>query len=192
MSIAKLLLCLELHGACVLALLEHFLVSLEHRHCYLGVLVVADGGNLRLLLELSLYGLEVLKLKLGVDDFLVLYGVYACAALTYDVVVIEAAEHVDDGVSLTDVSEELIAETLALGCTLNESGDVYYLAGSGNDASRMNYLGESCESLVGHCDDADVRLDCTEREVGCLCLCVGEAVEECGLSHVRESYDTAF
>ena len=69
-SVALLLLRLELYAACVLSLLQHFLVSLKHRHGYLGVLVVANGCYLRLLLQLRLYGLEVLQLKLGIDNLL--------------------------------------------------------------------------------------------------------------------------
>ena len=56
----------------------------------------------------------------------------------------------------------------------------------------MNYLGKLREAFVGNGDDAHVRLDCTEREVGCLRLSVREAVEKSGLAHVRESYDTTF
>ena len=191
-SVALLLLRLELYAACVLSFLQHLLVSLEHRHGYLGVLVVADGCYLRLLLQLRLYGLEVLQLQLGVDNLLVLNRVHNRATLAHDVVVVEAAQHVDDGVGLADVAEELVAQALALRRTLHESGDVYYLASCGHDATRVNYLGKLREAFVGNGDDAHVRLDCTEREVGCLRLSVREAVEKSGLAHVRESYDTTF
>ena len=173
MSVVLLLLRLELHGACVLALLQHLLVGFEHGYCHLGVLVVANGCYLRLLLQLALYGFEVLELQLGVDYFLVFYGIDAGTALAHDVVVVEAAQNVYDGVGLADVAEELVAQTFALACALDESGYVYYLARCGHDTARMYYLGELCESLVGYCYHAYVRLDCTEGEVGCLRLGVG-------------------
>ena len=191
-SIVLLLLRLELYGTCVLALLEHLLVGFEYGYSHLGVLVVADSCYLRLLLQLALNGFEVLELQLGVDYFLVLYRIDAGTALAYDVVVVEAAQYVDDGVGLADVAEELVAQTLALAGALDESGDVYYLARGGHDASRVHYFGELGESFVGYCYHAYVRLDCTEGEVGCLRLGVGEAVEKSGLAHVGESYYTTF
>ena len=42
----------------------------------------------------------------------------------HDVLVVEAAHHVDDRVGLADVAEELVAEALALGGALHEAGDV--------------------------------------------------------------------
>jgi hypothetical protein len=56
----------------------------------------------------------------------------------------------------------------------------------------VNYFSKLRETLIGNGDDTHVRLDCTEREVGCLRLSVREAVEKGGLAHVRESYDTTF
>jgi hypothetical protein len=41
-----------------------------------------------------------------------------------DVVVLEAAQHVHDGVDLADVGEELVAEAFALGGAAHEAGDV--------------------------------------------------------------------
>ena len=187
-----LLLRLKLDGTSILALLENFLISIEHAHGYLGVLVVADSCYLRLLLELSLNGLKVLKLQLGVDNLLVFHRIDAGAALTHDVVVVEATQHVYNGVGLADVAEELVTKSLTLRGTLNESGDVDNLASSGHDATRMNYLGELCKALVWHGDYAHVRLDCTEGEVGCLRLSVRKAVEESRLAHVGESYNTTF
>ena len=62
MSVALLLLALEGHAAGVQTLVEGLLISFEHAHSHLGVLVVADGRNFLLLRELSLDGLEVFKL----------------------------------------------------------------------------------------------------------------------------------
>ena len=184
------LLRVEFHGACVLSLLQGCLISLEHTHFHLGVFV-SCLCHLLLLAQSRLYGLQVFELQLGVDYLLVAHGVYRSVHVC-DVVVVETAQHVDDGVGLTDVSEEFVSESFALACSLHESGDVYYLAGSGNDASRMNYLGKLSKSLVRYCDYAHIRLDCTEREVGCLCLSIRKAVEKSGLAHVRESNDTTF
>ena len=111
---------------------------------------------------------------------------------SHNIIVVKATQHVDNSICLAYVTKELVAKSLTLRGTLNKSGNVDNLASSWNNTARMNYLGKLGKALIGHCDYAYIRLNCTEGEVGCLCLCVGEAVEECGLSHVRESYDTAF
>ena len=42
-----------------------------------------------------------------------------------DIVIFKAADHMNDGIHLADVCQELIAEALALGGTLNQAGNVY-------------------------------------------------------------------
>lgn len=164
---------------------------MEHLDEHLGVFV-ACGSDLLLLRELALDGLEILELQLRVDDVLVGSGVYGCAALTHHIVVVEAADDVDDRVALTDVAEELVAEALALGGTLHQSGDIHDLTGGGHDTSRMHDLGELRQTLVGNGDDTEVRFNRTEREVGCLCLSARQTVEKRGLAHIRQSHDTTF
>ena len=46
-----------------------------------------------------------------------------------DVRVLEAADHLHDGVHLADVREELVAEAFALARALHEAGDVHELDG---------------------------------------------------------------
>ncbi len=41
-----------------------------------------------------------------------------------DVVILEAAQNMDDGVHLADVAEELVAQALALRGAAHEAGDV--------------------------------------------------------------------
>ena len=187
-----LLLALEGDGAGVLALFQYVLVGLQHAHRYLGVLVVAHGGYLLLLGELSLDGFQVFQLQLGVYDLLVGQGIDGVSALAHHVVVVEAAQHVDDGIRLADVAQELIAQSLALGSAFHQSRYVHYLAGGGHDAARVHQLGQLVEPLVGHGDHAQVGFYRTEREVGCLRLRAGEAVEQRGLAHVGESHYTTF
>jgi hypothetical protein len=47
--------------------------------------------------------------------------------------VVEAANHMEDGIHAADVSEELVAEALALAGTPNKPGDVEYLYGRWDD-----------------------------------------------------------
>ena len=107
-----------------------------------------------------------------------------------DVVVVEAAEHMYDGVAVADVGEELVAEAFAFGGAANEAGDVDNLDGGGHHARRTLNLDEFGEAFVGDGDDADVGLDGAEWEIGGLCFSVAQAVEERRLAHVGQSYYT--
>jgi len=42
-----------------------------------------------------------------------------------DISALEAAQDVNDRINFTDVGEELVAEAFALGCSADESGNVY-------------------------------------------------------------------
>ena len=60
-------------------------------------------------LQACLDGLKVFQLQLGVYYLLVAHGVDGAVDVS-DVVVIETAQHVYDGVSLAYVSEKLVAQ----------------------------------------------------------------------------------
>ena len=115
-------------------------------------------------------------MEFGVDDFLVAYGIYA-AVNVHHVAIVEAAEHVDDGIGLADISQELIAQAFALGCALHEARNIDNLHRGGDDAARMDEFGEPRQSLIGHGDDTDVGFYGAEGEIGGLCLCIAQAVE---------------
>ena len=92
------------------------------RELRLGFLVAALG----LLLERGdalLQAFQVGQHQLGLDGLGVGQRVDAVLDVG-DVVVLEAAQHVGDGVDLADVAQELVAEALALGGAAHEAGDV--------------------------------------------------------------------
>ena len=75
-------------------------------------------------LDAVFHGFEVFQLQLCVDDFLVAYGVHRAVHVD-DVAIVEAAQHVDDGVALADVAQELVAESFTFAGALHQSGNVY-------------------------------------------------------------------
>ena len=181
----------ERDSTCVLTLFEGFLISLKDRHHHLGILV-ARGSDLLLFGELALDGLEVFQLQLGINDTLVLHGINGGATLTDDIVIVETTDDMDDGIALTDIAKELITKALTFTGTLDEAGDIHDLTGSGDDTSGMNNLRKFRQSLIGDRNDAEGRLNRTEREVGCLCLRTRQTVEKCRLTHIRQAYNTTF
>ena len=108
-----------------------------------------------------------------------------------DVVVDEAADDVCDRVHLANVGEELVTEALPLRRPSDEPGDVHEANDGGYFALRLEQRRERLEPRVGHRDDADVRLDGTERKIRRLGLGRGQRVEERAFPDVREPNDAA-
>ena len=183
-----LLLAVELHQPGALALREHLLVALHHLILHLGLAV----AGLRLLLHAAyaaLYGLQVAQLQLGVDHLLVAHGV-DCAVDVGHVVVVEAAQHVNDGIGLAYVGQKLVAQALALAGAFHKAGNVDNLDGGGHDALGVHKLGQLVEAIIGDGDHPHIGLDGAERKVCRLRLGVRQAVEQSGLAHVGESHNT--
>ena len=174
-----------------LAFIEHFLICLKHTELNLGSLVASGLGLLLDFLYALLYGLEVFDEQFGVDDLLVAHGIDSAVDMGY-IVVVETAQHVDNGVGLAYVGQELVAETLPLAGTFDKAGDVDNLNGCGHHGARLAHLDEARQTVVGHGDDAHIGLDCAEREIGALGLCVRQAVEKRRLADIGQSDDTTF
>src|SRR3546814_5801008 len=66
-----------------------------------------------------------------------------------DVVILEAAQDVDDRVGLTDVAEELVAQPLALARAAHQPGDVDEAELGFDNLGRAGDLGELVEPRIG-------------------------------------------
>ena len=126
--------------------------------------------------------------KLGTNDLEVALGV-GTAVGAHDVGVVEVTHDLADGIALTDVCEELVAQAFALAGALHQTGDVNELDGGGHDTARMHNVGEFLESLVRHGHDALVGLDGRKGIVRRQDVLLGERVEERRLAHVGQADD---
>ena len=127
--------------------------------------------------------------KLEVDCLYIARGVNTAVNVD-NVSVFKAAYNVNDSVALADISEEFVAQTLALRGALDESCDVYELNHSGCVFFGIIHLGELVETLVGNSYYSDVGLDRTERIVSRLRARVCNSVKECTLADIRQTYNT--
>ena len=110
-----------------------------------------------------------------------------------DVVIDETAQHMDDGIDLTDVAEELVAEPFALGRAAHQPGDVDEGELGFDNLLRSGDLGQRIESRIGDCDLTDVRFDRAERIVGSLRrLRLRQRVEQGRFADIGQADDTAF
>jgi hypothetical protein len=107
------------------------------------------------------------------------------------VFVVEAAHHVDDGVGLADVGQELVAQAFTLGGAGDQTGDVHELDDGRLDLLRIDDLGQGVEARIGHFDDADVGLDGAEGVVLGGDAGLGEGIEEGRFADVGQADDAA-
>ena len=87
-----------------------------------------------------------------------------------DVIVVEAAQHMQDGVCLSDIGEELVSQSFSFASAFHQSGDVYDFDRSWDDTLRMFNFCQFVQAFVRYGDNTYVRLDRTERKVGRLCF----------------------
>ena len=80
-------------------------------------------------------------MQLSVDDFLVADRIDAAIDM-HDAVVVEAPQHMYDGVALADVGEELVAQALALACAFHEACNIDNVAHSRHDAAWVDEFGK--------------------------------------------------
>ena len=180
----------QFDGAGAAALFEYGLVLEQQFDGALGILVAARRGLLLGLRQPALDGFEVFELQLGVDDSFVAHGVYRAVHMG-DVAVVEAAQHVDDGVGVADVAQELVAQPLALRGPFDQARDVDDLDRGRHDALRAVDFRQPDEPFVGYGDDAHVGLDRTEGEICRLRLGVRQAVEQGRFADVGQTDDSA-
>ena len=147
-----------------LAVLQQRQRLLHHRQHGQRFLVLAAGA-LAELHDAALEAVEVGEHQFGLDRLGV--GDRIDAALDMgDVVILEAAQHVHDGVDLADVGEELVAQPFALRGAAHQAGDVDEGDAGRDDLLRLGDRGDLLQARIGHRHLAGVRLDGAERIVG--------------------------
>jgi hypothetical protein len=152
--------------------------------------LVAGAGLLALAVERTFDGGQIGQRQFGQDRFDVRERVDAARDMD-DIVVLEAAHDVDDGVGLADVGQELVAQAFAFRGAGDQAGDIDELDDRRLHALRLDD-GGSAQARVGDFDDADVGLDGAERVVLGGDSRFGQGVEEGRFADVRQADDTAF
>ncbi len=108
-----------------------------------------------------------------------------------DVLIFEAAHHVNDGIHPTDVPQELVPQTLALAGPLHQAGDIQDLDGGGEDPFGIDEFSDPVHAGIGNLDDTHIGIDSAERIIGRLGASRGQCIENSGFPHVGETDDTA-
>ena len=90
------------------------------------------------------------------------------------------------------MSEELIAETFAMGGTLDQTGNIDEFDRRGDDFRGLIQLGELIETRVRDRHDADIRLDGGEGIISRKRTRVGKRIKKRGFTYIGETDDANF
>ena len=179
-------------GAGGVAVVEPVLQGGEHLH--LAEILLVPLGGLLGLVNTALHHLHVGHDQLNVDNADVPGGVHGHvgAGVSYhmhDVLIVEAAHHMHNGVALPDVGQKLVAQALALGGALDQAGNVHKFHHGGGGLLGVVHLGQRVQPVVGYGHHAHVGVDGAEGVVGALSAGVGNGVEQGALAHVGKAHN---
>ena len=152
---------------------------------YLGLvqeLLVALGG-LGGLLHPAVHHVQVRHDQLQVDGLDVAQGVHrhvgpGVGHHVHDVLVVEAAHHMDDGVGAADVLQELVAQACPLAGALHQARNVHKFDDGGGLFVGLIHLRQLIKPCIRHGHHAHVGLDGAEGVVGAFGSGVGDGVEQ--------------
>ena len=190
MSDFLLVLVNEFNRAGTAALLQGFLIALQDLILGLSLAVASSLGLFLHAVDAALDGFQVAQLQLQVDNLLVAHGIDGAVNVGH-VVIVKAAQHVNDGIGLADVTQELVTQAFASARALDQSCDINNLNRSGHNARRVHQFGELIEALIGYRNHSHVGFDGAEREVGRLRLGIRQTVKQSGFTHIGQAHDSA-
>ncbi|MNC33750.1 hypothetical protein D3C75_821560 [compost metagenome] len=180
----------QLHAAGRLIIIESLLDPLQHFHLN-GHLLLAALQVLAGALQTLLHGLHICQDQLQVDGFDIAKRVHL-AGHVGDVLILEAAHHVDNGIHLADMGQELVAQTLALTCAFYKTGNIDKFKSGRHDPVGIHNLRQLLETLVRHFHYAHIGINGTERVIGGFRPGLGNCIEQRRFAHIGQPDNTCF
>ena len=104
----------------------------------------------------------------------------------HDIIILKAADDVDDSINLANMSKEFIPETLAAVRTANKTRYIDEFDRCRDKALWVIHLIEHIKPVVGNIYDADIRLDRAEGVVRSLCACFGDRIKKGAFTDIRK------
>ena len=170
----------HLHVSGAIALVQPLLKTLCHVE--LGLKVLIALGLFLQLREGALNSSQVSKDELRLDNVNVLVRIDATLNVN-NVRIFEVANNLTNGISVADVSQELVTQALAFICALDQACDVHKLNGCRHNTARI-------DNLCQHVNNAHVRVDGSKRIVCSQATLARQSGEQRGFTNVRQAYNT--
>ena len=91
----------------------------------------------------------------------------------------KAADHLDQGICCANMSEKLIAQSLAMARPFDLTGDIDKAFRRRCNRVGSNYSRQLVEPAIGHRDNPNIGLHRTKGIIGCFGAPLGQGIEEC-------------
>ena len=154
--------------------------------------ILIPGPGLLAVTMMRLFdGRQISQRQLGDDHFNIRQRVDT-AGHVHDVFVFKTTHHVDDGVRLPNIGQELVTQSFTLAGARDQTGDVDELDDGRHHSLRLDDGGKLRHARIRHLDDADIGLDRAERIVLGRNARFGQRVEQGGLADIGQTDDAAF
>ena len=106
------------------------------------------------------------------------------------VLILETPDHMDNGVHLTNIGQELVAQALSLGGTLDQTRDIDEFNNSRGHLFGVIHLSEKPDPLVRDSDHTYIGIDRAERVISRLSASFCQCVKQGALAYVRKANDS--
>ena len=107
-----------------------------------------------------------------------------------DVVTVKAAHHVDYGINLADMAEELVAQTFTMAGAFYQAGYIHKFYCCRCVFFRIVHFGQLIQPFVRHGNYAHIGFDGAERKVGAGGAGVGYGVKKGAFAHIWQTHNT--
>ena len=175
----------EIKGSCRRPFLQRIEYLFKHRQIELRLL----DPCLRELRRLDLLLVDTLQIRqtqLRIDDIHITDRIDR-AFYVRDISILEATDDMRDGIRLTDMREELISQTLALGGARYEAGDIDETSERRRRLLRLEHLRQIIDAMIRDLYDAHIRLDGAERKIRRFCSGFCDGIEQRALPYIRKA-----
>ena len=132
---------------------------------------------------------EVSQSKFGGDGLQVFNGVDAAVDVDH-ILIVKTPHDIHNGIGLTNIGKELIAQPFALARPSHEPCDIDKLHRGGHDPLGRNDGGELREAWVGQLDNACVGLDGAKGVILSRDPSLGKGVKEGALAYIGQANDS--
>ena len=89
-----------------------------------------------------------------------------------DIIIFKTTNHMDDGITLTDICQELVTKSLTLRCTLYQTCDINKLDGCWDGLLTVIHVCQNLQALIRYRYDTYIGINCCEWVVGSKCACL--------------------
>ena len=106
-----------------------------------------------------------------------------------DIIILKTAHNMHDGIALTDMGQELVAQALAVAGALDQARYIHKFHAGGRNLLGLIHLGQHVQTLIRHGYHARVGFNGAERIISGLRARIGNGVKQGAFAHIGQTND---